>query len=281
MDRRSAVGALAGMLLAGPKGSRRDPVQPPVPPRPIGIQLYTMRSLLPGNFDGTLRALAEIGYREVEFAGYFDRTPAAVRQAVTRAGLTAPSAHLDFARLENRWQRAVGDTVEAGHRWAVIAWIPAEWRRTLDDWRRFAERMNAAGAQAKDAGIQLAYHNHDFEFAPIGGVVPFGILVEETDPSLVWFEMDLYWCTRAGQRPEDWFARSPGRYRMVHVKDMDGTPRRGMADPGQGVLDFSALLQVAGEAGVQHWFVEHDNPASPMGTARVGYDYLRRVAADG
>jgi sugar phosphate isomerase/epimerase len=281
MDRRTAVSTLAGMLLAGPKWTRNGPVQPSAPPRPIGIQLYTMRSLMPGNFDGTLQELAEIGYREVEFAGYFNRTPAAVRDAVTRAGLTAPSAHLDFARLEDRWKRAVAEAVEAGHHWAVIAWIPAEWRRTLDDWRRFAGRLNAAGAVAKQAGIQLAYHNHDFEFVPLGGVVPFGILVEETDPSLVWFEMDLYWCSRAGQHPEEWFGRSPGRYRMVHVKDMDSTPERGMADPGKGILDFPALLKAAGDAGVQHWFVEHDTPVSPMGTARAGYEYLRRVAAGG
>lgn len=278
MDRRTAVSTLAGMLLAGPKCFRSGPVQPSVPP-PIGIQLYTMRSLMPGNFDGTLQELAEIGYREVEFAGYFNRTPAAVREAVTRAGLTAPSALLDFARLEDRWERAVADTVEAGHHWAVIAWIPAEWRRTQDDWRRFAERMNTAGALSKQAGIQLAYHNHDFEFVPIGGMVPFEVLVEETDPSLVWFEMDLYWCSRAGQHPEEWFRRSPGRYRMVHVKDMDGTPVKGMADPGKGILDFPALLKAAGDAGAQHWFVEHDTPASPMGTARAGYEYLRRVAA--
>lgn len=103
--------------------------------------------------------------------------------------------------------------------------------------------------------------------------------MEETDPSLVWFEMDLYWCSRAGQHPEEWFRRSPGRYRMVHVKDMDGTPEKGMADPGKGILDFPALLKAAGDAGVQHWFVEHDTPASPMGTARAGYEYLRRVAA--
>ena len=280
MDRRTAVGTLAGMLLTGPKGSRRGPAQPSVPPRPIGIQLYTMRRLLPGNFDGTLHELAEIGYREVEFAGYFNRTPAAVRHAVTRAGLTAPSAHLDFARLDDRWERAVADTVEAGHSWAVIAWIPVEWRRTLDDWHRFAERMNTAGALAKQAGIQLAYHNHDFEFVPLGGVVPFGILVEETDPALVWFEMDLYWCSRAEQHPEEWFGRSPGRYRMVHVKDLDRTPEKGMADPGKGVLDYPALLKAAGDAGVQHWFVEHDNPASPMGTARAGYEYLKKIAAN-
>jgi sugar phosphate isomerase/epimerase len=281
MDRRTAVSTLAGILLTGPNCGRGGPVQPSAPARPIGIQLYTMRSLMPGNFDGTLQELAEIGYREVEFAGYFNRTPAAVRHAVTRAGLTAPSAHLDFARLEDRWERAVADAVEAGHRWAVIAWIPPEWRRTTDDWRRLAGRLNAAGAVAKQAGIQLAYHNHDFEFAPIGGVVPFGILVEETDPALVGFEMDLYWCARAGQHPEEWFGRSPGRYRMVHVKDMDSTSEKGMVDPGKGILDFPALLKAAGDAGVEHWFVEHDSPVSPMGTARAGYEYLKKIAANG
>jgi sugar phosphate isomerase/epimerase len=152
-------------------------------------------------------------------------------------------------------------------------------RRTLDDWRRLGERFNQAGVAARRAGITFGYHNHDFEFAELEGRVPFDVLLEATDPTLVAIELDLYWITKGGQDPLAYLRRGSGggRYALVHVKDMDSTPARGMTDPGKGIIDFPRILSVAQEAGVRHHFVEHDNPSDPLATARAGYRYLRSL----
>ncbi len=275
LDRRRAVAALFG-LLGGPAVARRLAAAESA--RPLGIQLYTLRGLMARDVEGTLAAVAEIGYREVEFAGYFGRTAAQIRAAVSRAGLQAPAAHVGYDQLGARWPHAVDDALRAGHRYLVIAWIPANWRQRLDDWRRFAEQMNEAGAAAARAGLTLAYHNHDFEFAPLEGRIPFEIFLESLDPASVALELDLYWASKAGGQPASLLTSGIGRYRMVHVKDMDGTAERRMVDPGAGTLDFSALLGAASRAGVEHWFVEHDNPPDPLATARAGHAYLAKLA---
>ena len=286
-DRREFLRRLGAALALGtlPRcadASNSEP-SPPPPPRPgeegqgpgLGIQLYTLRGILPHDFDGTLARLAEIGYREVEFAGYHGREPAAVRSALARAGLAAPSAHVPIEALENDWPRTLEAARTIGHQWLVVAWVPEELRPDLDGWRRVAERFNHAAAAAREAGLGFAYHNHDFEFVPLEGRTPYDVLLEETDPELVRLELDLYWITKGGRDPLDYFARYPGRFPLVHVKDMgeDG----GMVDVGEGTIDFARIIARREEAGIRHWFVEHDVPADPMRTARVSYENLRRL----
>jgi sugar phosphate isomerase/epimerase len=277
VDRRTAIATLAG-LVAAPRCADPPPAAPNVPPRPIGIQLYTLRGLLEQDLEGTLAAVAEIGYREVEFHDYFGRSPAGIREAVARAGLTAPAVHVDGQRLAEGWDQAIDDALAAGHHYIVIAWIPPQWRTTLDDWYAFADRMNQAGALAAARGLPLAYHNHEFEFHPIDGTLPYDEFLHRTDSGAVLLELDFYWCALPGQNPQEWLTRGAGRYRMVHVKDMGPGPDRAMVDPGRGVLDFPTLLRAADEAGVKHWFVEHDHPADPLATARAGYRYLSGLA---
>jgi len=277
-----ALGALP--RCADASNSEPSPTPPPSP-RPgeegegpgLGIQLYTLRSILPQDFDGTLARLAEIGYREVEFAGYHGREPAAVRAALERAGLAAPSAHVPIEALEDDWPRTLEAAQTIGHRWLVVAWVPEALRSDLDGWRRVAERFNRAAAAAREVGIGFAYHNHDYEFAPLEGRVPYDVLLEETDPGLVRLELDLYWIVKGGRDPLEYFQRYPGRFPLVHVKDMgeDG----GMADVGTGTIDFARIIARAGQAGITHWFVEHDVPADPLRTARVSYENLRALMA--
>lgn len=243
----------------------------------IGLQLYSVRDLMKADLPGTLAKVAAIGYKEVEFAGYFGRTPAQIRELLRRDGLTSPSTHLPFDSLETTWQKQLDDAKAVGHHWATIAFIPPEKRQTLDDWKRHAATFNRAAAQAKSAGLRFAYHNHDFEFKAIDGTRPFDILLKETDPSLVDFEMDLYWVVYGGGNPLDLFNQYPKRFPLVHVKDSSGPPDRKMVDVGQGTIDFRSIFAQSDKAGIKHYFVEHDQPADPIATIRNSYKYLHAL----
>jgi sugar phosphate isomerase/epimerase len=243
----------------------------------IGLQLYTVRQAMARDFEGTLSQVAAVGYREVEFAGYYDRAPKAVRAALDAAGLDSPSAHVGMDVLQNQWRQTLEAANLIGHRYLVVPWIPEEARKTLDGYQTVAALFNRAAGEARKAGIQFAYHNHEFEFTPMDGRVPYDVLLEETDRDLVRLEMDLFWITHGGGKPLDYFARYPGRSPLVHVKDMDGTSRHAMADVGQGVIDFKRIFKQRRQAGIKYLFVEHDQPPSPFDSIRASYVYLRRL----
>ncbi len=243
----------------------------------VGLQLYTVRDLMKADLPGTLAKVAAIGYKEVEFAGYFGRTPAQIRDLLRRDGLTSPSTHLPFESLDTTWQKQLDDAKAVGHHWATIAYIAEDKRRTLDDWKRHAATFNRAAAQAKSAGLRFAYHNHDFEFKAIDGTRPYDILLKETDPSLVAFEMDLFWVVYGGANPLDLFNQYPKRFPLVHVKDSSGPPDKKMVDVGQGTIDFRSIFAQGDKAGIKHYFVEHDQPADPIATIRNSYKYLHAL----
>ena len=243
--------------------------------QPVGLQLYTVRGLMEKDFEGTLAAVAKVGYREVEFAGYFGRTPAEVKTALRRVGLAAPSAHVPFTSLRDEWPATLDAAAEIGHRYLVVPSVPAGMRKVLADWQGIAERFNRAGEAAQKQGIQFAYHNHEYEFVAEGGKLPYDVLLQATDTELVQFEMDLFWIRRGGQNPFTYFVRWPGRFPLVHVKDMakDGA----MVDVGAGVIDWTAIYGARKQAGIRHWFVEHDEPADPMGSLQSSYQYMARL----
>ena len=241
----------------------------------IGLQLYTVRHQMEKDVEGTIARVAATGYREVEFAGYFGKSPRDVRALLDHHGLSSPSSHVSLA--PDQWRAALDAAPVVGHRYLVIAWIPAEERHTLDDYKRWAERLNRAATEAKAAGLQFAYHNHDFEFVPLDGKLPYDVLLTETDPKLVQLEMDLYWMVKGGQDPLAYFARWPGRFPMVHVKDSAGPPDHKMAAVGAGKIDFRKIFAQSDQAGIRHYFVEHDNPDDPFASIRASYDYLQRL----
>ncbi len=244
----------------------------------IGMQLYTVRRELEKDFEGTLAQVAALGYREVEFAGYFGHKPVEVRSILKRLRLDAPAAHVQLSELRGDLRPLVDAAHTIGHKYLLVAWLPHEERRTLDNYRRLADLFQEAGARMQREGIQFAYHNHDFEFAPLEGKIPYDLLLERTDPSVVRLEMDLYWTVKGGARPVEYFERYPGRFHLLHVKDMDSTPRRFFADVGKGVIDFKSIFARSRAAGVRHYFVENDEPAgSPFESLRVSFDYLRRL----
>lgn len=243
----------------------------------IGLQLYTVRDDLQRDFAGTLERVAAIGYREVEFAGYFRHPPAAVRAALATAGVTAPAAHVDYTLLGDGWDGVLEAAATVGHHYVLVAWIPAAERVDRAAWQRIAGRFNQAGERARAAGLRFGYHNHDYEFTPVNGTVPYDVLLAETDPALVVMEMDLYWITKGGQDPLAYFARHPGRFELVHVKDSAGPPEHRMVDLGTGTIDFPRIFARSEQAGIRHWFVEHDTPGDPFAFCRDGYTYLSRL----
>jgi len=242
----------------------------------IGIQLYTVRDQMKADFEGTLARIAQIGYKEVEFAGYFDRSPADVRAILERNGLAAPATHM-MSDNPDGWKKAIDLSKAVGHTYLVAPWIPQEKRMTLDGWKRVAEEFNRVGQMAKDVGIQFAYHNHDVEFPKMEGQVPYDVLLQSTDPKLVQLEIDLYWITKGGQDPLAYFARWPGRIPLVHVKDSMGGPEHKMVDVGQGKIEWKRIFAKRAQAGIQHFFVEHDQPPQPFDDIVVSYKYLSQL----
>jgi len=261
----------------------------------VGLQLYTVRDLMKKDFEGTIAKVAQIGYKEVEFAGYYDRSPQAVRAILEKDGLTSPSTHVGYDIVEQKWSEALDAAHTIGHTFVVCPWIDAKQRKTPDGWKRAAELFNHAGEAAQKAGIQFAYHNHAFEFEPseaLGGKLPYDFLLAETDPNLVKMEMDLCWITVGGQDPVKYFDRYPGRFPLVHVKDWTTKGPGGndyggatgaskkpghMTDVGQGEIDFKRIFAQSGKAGIQHYFVENDEPKSAFEDIKISYDYLAKL----
>ncbi|HJQ22930.1 MAG TPA: sugar phosphate isomerase/epimerase [Blastocatellia bacterium] len=279
IDRRQFMTHMAGGLLGGLCVARnglggflKDSSNK------IGLQLYTVRRELQKDFEGTLARVAGIGYREVEFAGYYERTPQQVKAILDKNNLTSPSAHTQLQGLRQGLDKLLDAAHVIGHRYLVLAYLSADERKTLDDYKGVIETLNQAGETCRRAGVQLAYHNHDFEFPPIGGVVPYDLMLKETRPDLVKMELDLYWITKAGQSASQYFAANRGRFALVHVKDMDNTPKRFFTEVGRGVIDFKQLLPQAKRAGVKHFFVEQDEtPGSPLDSIKISYDYLHNL----
>ena len=262
----------------------------------VGVQLYTVRGAMKSDFEGTIAKVAATGYKEVEFAGYFDHSPKDVRAILDKNGLAAPSCHVGYDVVEKKWSEALDAAKIVGHGYIICPWIDEKQRKEPDGWKRAADLFNRAGEASKKAGIQFGYHNHSFEFDPadsLGGKLPYDFLLAETDPKLVAMEMDLCWISVAGQDPLAYFERHSGRFPLVHVKDWvkDASSSSGyqgamgqsvkyggrMADVGRGSINWKNLFAHAGEAGIKHYFVENDDPKSAFDDIKISYDYLHNL----
>ncbi|HET9134674.1 MAG TPA: sugar phosphate isomerase/epimerase, partial [Gemmatimonadales bacterium] len=227
MDRRTFLGALgatgAGVSANPPISDLRSLLSSSAERLDkIGLQLYTLRKSMATSVEKTLYEVAQLGYKEVEFAGYFERPPRAIQQLLKRNGLSSPSAHVNLGTLTDGWFRTLDGAAEIGQKWLVVPSLPTASRDSLEAVQRTAETMNKAAEDAKPYKIRVAFHNHDIEFTDVGGRRILDVLLEETDPKLVDFELDLYWITKAGADPFDYFARFPKRFPLVHVKDSAG-----------------------------------------------------------
>lgn len=227
----------------------------------IGLQLYTLRNEMSEDFAGTLARVAELGFKEMEFAGYMGNSAADVRSMLDANGLTSPAAHIQLLAIRDNLEREIETAQTIGQKYIVVPILPPN-ERTIADYHRHAEALNRAGEACKAAGLKMGYHNHDFEFATVQGQRPYDILVEETDPDLVAMELDLFWITKAGVDPAEYINKYPGRFAMLHVKDMDTLGR--MADVGKGTIKFAELFSRVDTGGFEHYFVEHDNPGNGL-----------------
>ncbi|WP_246257921.1 sugar phosphate isomerase/epimerase family protein [Amycolatopsis anabasis] len=258
-----ATSALAGTARA----ADRWPGKLRIPRERIGIQLYTLRALLQADLPGTLEALADIGYRGVELAGTHGRSATEFRTLLDRYHLVALSSHVGFDGADV--DQLIADAKTLGHGHAVCAYANY---RTIPEWRDFAARLDRAARAFRRAGIRYGYHNHAHEFQAIDGVRPYDVLTRETSREFVHLEVDLYWAVTGGVNPVELFYRNFGRVRQFHVKDR--APNGDFADPGTGTIDFRRIFRDTWRGGVRHYIVEHDQPADPLHTARVGYQYL-------
>ena len=250
-------------------------------PNMIGIQMYTVRDQLTADFEGTVEKIAKIGYRNLEFAGYYNRTPEQVRALLDRLQIVSRSSHIgaQLMRQDAAAQIKIAKTI--GQDYITLPSYNFG-REGLAGWRKGVAEFNTWGAMCRDAGLKLAYHNHAAEFAPLEGTTGYDVLVKETDPKLVDFELDLYWAKFADQDPIALFAKYPGRFTMWHVKDMAVTgTTKGMTPVGKGTIDFKTIFARARESGMKYFFVEHDSaaqyPGGSLASVQASYDYLRQL----
>ncbi len=241
-----------------------------------GAQLYTVRIALEKDFEGSLCSVAQIGYSEVEFAGLYGRDPIKVRALLNRYNLQAVASHADWRQLRDDPQQTVRDTKSLGARYLVLAWLPPEERQTLAQWRWWIGHLNKVGAIAALEGVALLYHAHDFEYQPIDGIRPIDLLQEQLDPKFVNFEMDIYWTVKGGGDPVALLRQYPGRFPLAHVKDMQ-KDSPGMADVGDGRIDFAAIFSAAGSRDFLHKFVERDEAVEPFETLRRSLKHLKSI----
>lgn len=263
---------------------------------PIGLQLYSVRDILPKDYEGTLRQLSALGYREVEAAGFFNRNPNEVKQAMDHAGLRCVSAHYSLKDLLPKMDEIIAYGKDLGLNYIVCA-SPmlkdpsrvqnpgsraARESMTLDDWRWNAEQFNHIGERVNAAGMRFAYHNHTPEFRSENGVLFYDELLRSTDPAKVTMELDCGWAVVAGQNPANLLTRYPTRFAMLHVKDFKMTPAVTPANAppstelGRGTIDYHPIFEAAKKADIKHTFVEQEEFDMPaMEALRIDADYMR------
>ena len=246
----------------------------------VGVQLYTIREAIGKDAKGSLKQIADLGFGEVENFGYngkfFGMDAATYKGLLDDLGMTAPSGHYMYNNILKGWEKAVEDAKAIGQDYMVLAYLLPPERKSLDDYKKIAENLNKAGELCKQEGIQLCYHNHEFEFEAMNGQLPFDILTNETDAGLVKVELDLYWATVAGQDPVALFKKHKGRVALWHVKDMDKTPKKNFTEVGNGVIDFATIFKHAKTSGMKHFFVEQDVcPGSPFDSIKQSIGYIK------
>jgi sugar phosphate isomerase/epimerase len=234
---------------------------------------------------GTLHELATWGYDNVETFGYGNRkwfgfTASEFKKVLINEGLRSPSGHVFSGSIflqkgwEDNWKIAVEDAKSIGQQYLVIPWLEEQHRKP-ENFKRIAEGLNKAGEICKQSKLNLAYHNHDFEFETVNGVSGFETLMTGTDPKLVCFELDIYWAVKANQDPIALFQKYPKRFPLWHLKDMDKTEKKFFTEVGSGIIDFKAIFRNWKQSGEKFFFVEQDEcPGPPIESLKKSISYL-------
>ena len=281
----------------------------------VCVNLFSLPKVLEKDFASGLQMLSAMGYKEIEMygpytfsaekqkanwkalepmvgfsgSGFFGKTMPEVKAILKDTGLKVPSLHTDLHTLSELMGPLADAANQLGAKYVVLPAIPDEERKNIDDYKRMAERFNKIGVEAKSKGVHFTYHNHGYGLTKMDGVLPLDIILQQTDPSLVYLEMDLFWTTAGGADPIELLKANKGRYKLMHVKDMKkkvrfsgdgGNPKQWtelwgeMTTAGDGVLDLKNILKVAKENGLVHCIVEQDIVAQPEIALKKSYDYL-------
>ncbi len=252
---------------------------------PVGIQPWTVRNELQRDVDGTLKQLAAMGYQEIEVAvPFYGKQVAELRSLLKSLGLSSPSGSFAYPKDDSEWDRSIEQAATLEMKYMITS-APSQWQKTLDGWKRAATRFNELGARCRKQGMVFAYHNHHFEYKVLDGVVAYDELLRSTDPASVVMEMDTFWTIFAGKDPVEYFQKYPGRFPLLHIKDLksgyppstDAVKGNPFAEVGQGIIDWKRIFKAA-KAGLKHYFVEQDRwDREPLESARMSCDYLKKL----
>lgn len=256
---------------------------------PLGLQLWSLREYTAGDLAGALQTARTMGFREVELAGTYGLTPSVFRKMLAAADLKGTSMHVDHDRIRDSVDVVLDEAVALAVEYVGLAWIPAQYREpfTFETARTEADYLNTWGAAAKARGLQFFYHVHGYEFAPgPDGRTPFDVIVEETDPGLVEFQMDVFWVANTGTDPAALLRRYPDRWTLMHVKDMKkghqtgdhsgGAPAEADVAVGTGQIDYAGVLRAAKEIGIKRYYIE-DESTDPLGNIPQSVAFLEKV----
>ncbi len=284
----------------------------------IGVQLWSLPKMLESDFSKAIEALSVMGYKEVEMygpypfstsaaqkrfqdivpmlgfsgSGYFGYSADEIKQIFSRYGMTVPSIHTDLDTLQSNMEGLAKASSVLGFEYVCLPSIPEEKRKTIDDYKTMADEFNKLGESAKKHNLKFTYHNHGYGIKEVNGKIPLQILLDHTDPSLVFLEMDVYWTTAGGADPVTYLEKYPNRYHLMHVKDMKekkvfsgdgGNPQQWielfphMTTAGSGVIDLKNIIKKATQTGVKHFFVEQDMVANPEIALKQSADYLKSI----
>lgn len=250
-------------------------------PKNAGIQLYTVRKELEADVPGTLKKLATIGYKELESArstkgNYYGYGPREFKKMIQDLGMNLRSGHV---HIDKDWNKTVADAAETGQQYLICSSLPSE-GQTISNYQKCAEIFNKAGEDCRKAGITFGYHNHEYEFEKIEGKILYDLLLAETDPKLVTWELDLGWVAASGFDPvTDYFAKYPGRFPLWHLKDMKKNEPVS-TEFGKGRLDIARLFRNADKSGLKYYFIEQEEYAGdPMESVKHNYNYVMKLKA--
>lgn len=253
---------------------------------PLGVQLYTVRNAIIKDLEGSLQKLAQLGYTNLELFGYngtfFGKTAVEFKAILDRLGLKVVSSHHTTGitmkgkgTMADGWSKAVEDVHVLGSEFMVCAFLAPN-ERSLKHYQDLPSTLDNAGKICKSAGVQFAYHNHDFEFEKTGDFIPYDFILQNTSPDLVKMESDLYWFAKAGQDPVAYFNKYPGRFPLWHVKDMEAGTKI-FTEVGNGTIDFDRIFAARKKAGLKYWFVEQDqSKGDPFDSLKISRDYLAK-----
>jgi sugar phosphate isomerase/epimerase len=245
----------------------------------VGLELYSVRNAMKKDPERTLAAVKAMGYDDVELLWSMDnfgRTPDQVRATLKQVGLKAPSAHIAPELLQGDWETSLSTAKHLGHQYLIVPSLPDATNNSLDEWRRWADRFNAAGDLARKAGIWLAFHNEPEHMKPVNAVVPYDLFIERTDPSRVRLQLDFGNMEVGGGKPMQYIQKYSDRYWSFHVKDVvqDGTHD---TELGAGRMNLRALLAAIPEVQKKPCYVEQESPVDELVSARQNYTYLKKL----